>query len=86
MSNRQDKIKALCCPECGNSTECKMSCDSSHSFKAFKQALIWLPFMTNEQLAQLNFEVWCEAEIRSAREIERDLQIVVDNALKKTHN
>ncbi len=77
-NTRQEKIDSLQCPCCGNSHQCKMDCSSSHSFKAFKQALIWLPFMTNEQLAQLNFEVWAEATNRSQAQIEQE----VEEALK----
>jgi len=77
-NTRQEKIDSLQCSECGNSHQCKMSCSSSQSFKAFKQTLIWLPYMTNEQLAQLNFEVWVEATSRSQAQIEKE----VEEALK----
>lgn len=77
-NTRQEKIDSLQCPECGNSHQCKMDCSSSHSFKAFKQALIWLPYMTNEQLAQLNFEVFVCAQERAQAQIEQE----VEEALK----
>ncbi len=77
-NTRQEKIDSLQCPCCGNSHQCKMSCESSHSFKAFKQALIWLPYMTNEQLAQLSYETWHIAYNRSAEVVEKE----VEEALK----
>ena len=79
----QDKVDKMACPECGNKVQCKLDCGHAHSFKAFKQALIWLPFMTNEQLAQLSFETWQEAYNRAAVETEREMQELVDNVVGK---
>lgn len=73
-NTRQEKIDSLQCPECGNSHQCKMDCSSSHAFKVFKQALVWLPYMTNEQLALLNYHVWVEANERSVAQIEEDVE------------
>lgn len=77
--SRQGMIDKLKCPCCGNSVQCKMSCETNHSFKAFKQCLIWLPQMTNEQLAHINFECWAEAQNRAAVRIEQDVEKAIDN-------
>lgn len=77
MSERTEKIKNMACPCCGNTTQCKMSCETAHSFKAFKQALIWLPQMTNEQIAQLSFECWHMAYSRSGQQIQDEVESVL---------
>ena len=82
MSDRKEKILNMECPCCGNKHQCKMSCERAESFKAFKQTLIWLPFMTNEQLAHINFECWVEAQNRAAVEIEQDVEKAIDNIKK----
>lgn len=79
---RQDMIDNLKCNECGMNTTHKMDCSSKDAFNAFKKALIWLPYMSNEQLAQINFECWAEAQNRAAMEIEQDVEKAIDNIKK----
>lgn len=80
--NRQEMIDNLKCHECGMNTTHKMDCSSKDAFNSFKKALIWLPYMTNEQIAQLSFEAWHIAYARSGEIIEQDVEKAIDNIKK----
>lgn len=82
MSNRTDKILNMECPCCGNKHQCKMSCERAESFKAFKQTLIWLPLMTDKQLAELNFEVFVEAHERANKVTKAEIESLISETNK----
>lgn len=58
-------------------TELSDELGSYNKDKAFKQALIWLPQMTNEQIAQLSFECWHLAYCRSGQQIQDEVESVL---------
>ena len=43
----------------------------------------WIPFLTDKDLAELNFLCWCEAVNRGAEKTGQEIEQLVDNALKK---
>lgn len=77
MNDRQKMVDSLACPECGNKVACKMDCGRAESFRAFKSILIWMPRLTNEQLAELNFNCWVEAQERAGQQIVDEVESVL---------
>lgn len=85
MSDRTEKILNMECPCCGNKHQCKMSCEKAESFKAFKQTLIWLPFMTDKQLAEISYECWHQAYSRSGQHLQDELESQIQSVISETN-